>query len=112
MNHTPTHVQERNGTEAIVLGWGVTEYDEQLPENQWEAVDALRSAVLPIIDRADCARMYANVTRRRVSRKQLCAGLDRGGVDACSGDSGVCVFFLWGKHTLSYTTTIRIDRRI
>lgn len=85
----------------------MTQYDEQLPENQWVAVDGLRSAVLPIIDTADCTRMYANVTRRRVSQKQLCAGLDRGGVDACSGDSGVLSVLVGYPCSIAFMKTSR-----
>jgi secreted trypsin-like serine protease len=75
---TPSAAYDR-GTFAI-LGWGATREDG--PQQRY-----LRSAVLPFVSDASCARAYAG--DGFVASDMICAGdLRRGGVDTCQGDSG------------------------
>ena len=66
-------------TVATVLGWGVSD--------KGYAVDTLRQAELPLVDRGTCHSAYSPYGYD-VTSHMLCAGYSLGGIDACSGDSG------------------------
>jgi secreted trypsin-like serine protease len=68
------------GSEATASGWGLTRYDPP------KETSALQKVKLPIVSNAACRKhkFYAS----RVKPGMLCAGLERGGKDTCSGDSG------------------------
>lgn len=65
------------GRKATVLGWGRTS------ENGGEST-TLRSAQVPLRADSDCEATY----RDYVPDEMVCAGYEKGGVDACQGDSG------------------------
>jgi trypsin len=69
----------KDGTLCEVTGWGDT-------QNPQESGDVLRVAEVPAVNQKDCFKaysMYGGVTDR-----MLCAGYEKGGKDACQGDSG------------------------
>ncbi|XP_043929583.1 acrosin-like [Protopterus annectens] len=63
-----------------IAGWGVTE------EHSTATADILQEAPVHIIPRATCnsTEWYNGA----VNINNLCAGVERGGVDSCQGDSG------------------------
>ena len=65
------------GACAMVTGWGSTEMRSALP-------DRLQAVDVPVVDPAECARVYPG----RISDGQVCAGYRQGTQDACQGDSG------------------------
>ena len=67
----------REGSEAWISGFGVTEYEGTTPVFQ-------QYAMVPIYDLAACRAAYGNFD----TLTQVCAGYSEGGVDACQGDSG------------------------
>jgi secreted trypsin-like serine protease len=72
------------GTEATVVGWGVTGYDAQ--NNAQYSLDNLQKANVPVVSNEICNRPESyNST---IIDSQLCAGLAEGGKDSCQGDSG------------------------
>ncbi|KAI1883223.1 hypothetical protein AGOR_G00243010 [Albula goreensis] len=71
-------VLHRNGTKAVVTGWGKT--DELTPEK----TSALRFITIPVVDHELCAE----VMQDKVTQNMLCAGHIGGRKDACEGDSG------------------------
>jgi len=72
------------GTEATVIGWGVTDYDAQ--NNGQYSLDNLQKANVPVVSNEICNRPESyNST---IIDSQLCAGLAEGGKDSCQGDSG------------------------
>ncbi|HEV7979544.1 serine protease [Amycolatopsis sp.] len=66
-----------SGTKATVLGWGRT-------ADGGARSDFLRSAVVPLIADKSCTSSYGNYD----PAKMVCAGYEKGGIDACQGDSG------------------------
>ncbi|HEY3004017.1 MAG TPA: serine protease [Kribbellaceae bacterium] len=66
------------GTNATILGWGLTSEDGDLS-------DVLRKATVPIVSDAKCAAAYGTSFD---AATMVCAGYDQGGVDTCQGDSG------------------------
>jgi secreted trypsin-like serine protease len=66
------------GTDATILGWGLTSEDGDLS-------DVLRKATVPIVSDAKCAAAYGTSFD---AATMVCAGYDQGGVDTCQGDSG------------------------
>ncbi|GAB2756278.1 serine protease [Salinifilum aidingensis] len=67
----------RPGTRGTVYGWGRTA--ESGPSSP-----VLRSAEVPVAANAECAETYSEYDRSAM----FCAGVPRGGVDSCAGDSG------------------------
>ncbi|XP_063227574.1 trypsin II-P29-like [Bacillus rossius redtenbacheri] len=66
----------RAGTYCDVTGWGLVNVTSALYP------DILQAAVVPVEPHALCAETYD------ITEGMMCAGYPRGGVDACSGDSG------------------------
>lgn len=67
-----------DGNYATVLGWGFTDL-----KNRKEA-DHLMVAKVPIVKQALCNRQMGGL----ITKRMLCAGFKKGGVDACQMDSG------------------------
>ncbi|MEU4246777.1 serine protease [Amycolatopsis sp. NPDC026612] len=65
------------GTQATVLGWG------RIADGGARS-DYLRSAQVPLVSDSECHADYSVYDQRSM----VCAGYDKGGVDACQGDSG------------------------
>jgi secreted trypsin-like serine protease len=72
------------GTEATVIGWGVTSYDDQ--NNPQYGFDNLLEVDVPVVSNEACNRpeSYAGT----IIDSQICAGFAQGGKDSCQGDSG------------------------
>jgi len=69
------------GTICINSGWGSTSHSSvaQMPNK-------LQYVEMPIVSRPDCQEDYSGVNG--VDEGMICAGIDEGGISACSGDSG------------------------
>ena len=67
------------GVDATIAGWGAT-------ASGGGSSDVLRTATVPIVDEATCAR--ENGITAAEARKMICAGYEGGGIDTCQGDSG------------------------
>ncbi|MGI5407594.1 S1 family peptidase [Streptomyces chartreusis] len=74
--------QYNRGTFTIA-GWGDTE------EGANTGTTKLRKASVPFVADRVCKRHYGN---RLVSKEELCAGWQSGGIDTCQGDSGGPMF--------------------
>ncbi|KAE8751417.1 hypothetical protein FOCC_FOCC001991 [Frankliniella occidentalis] len=72
----------KDGTMCTVVGWG------QLFEVGRVFPDTLQEVQLPTISTAECRRRTLFLPLYRVTDNMFCAGFDRGGRDACLGDSG------------------------
>lgn len=70
------------GDPAVVSGFGSTIGFNEAPS------DVLMEAELLAVDDARCEALYREDGGVVVGESQVCAGRDRGHVDACSGDSG------------------------
>ncbi|XP_050394148.2 uncharacterized protein LOC126812030 isoform X2 [Patella vulgata] len=64
------------GARCLVSGWGDT--------GRGYYPDLLKAAVVPLLDKRLCNRLY----RYGLSNRMLCAGYVEGGIDTCQGDSG------------------------
>ncbi|XP_063701065.1 trypsin-1-like [Culicoides brevitarsis] len=67
------------GANCVVSGWGNT-------QSSLESNAQLRSVVVPVISREDCAKDYDGFNP--ITDRMVCAGFRTGGKDACQGDSG------------------------
>ncbi|XP_065333244.1 serine protease nudel-like isoform X2 [Cloeon dipterum] len=67
---------------CLVVGWG------QLSEVGRIFPDTLQEVSLPVISAEECRRRTVFLPLYKVTDDMLCAGLERGGRDACLGDSG------------------------
>jgi len=67
------------GKICYVTGWGSLNSRRSKPA-------ILQELLLPIVNQETCALAYFWVNR--ISNKMICAGIARGGKDACDGDSG------------------------
>ncbi|CAK1540103.1 unnamed protein product [Leptosia nina] len=70
------------GQYCTVVGWG------QLYEHERVFPDTLQEVELPVISTAECRRRTRLLPLYRVTEDMFCAGYERGGRDACLGDSG------------------------
>ncbi|CAH2050542.1 unnamed protein product, partial [Iphiclides podalirius] len=70
------------GRHCTVVGWG------QLYEHERVFPDTLQEVELPVISTAECRRRTRLLPLYRVTEDMFCAGYERGGRDACLGDSG------------------------
>uniref|UniRef100_A0A8C8RNF5 Peptidase S1 domain-containing protein n=1 Tax=Pelusios castaneus TaxID=367368 RepID=A0A8C8RNF5_9SAUR len=73
----PDNCPEPN-TECVVSGWGTI----KTPQVYYP--DVLQCGNLYILRNTDCNKIYPNA----VTENMLCAGVTKGGVDSCQGDSG------------------------
>ncbi|CAB3382867.1 Hypothetical predicted protein [Cloeon dipterum] len=70
----------KNWWYVTVSGWGrISHSDPATPYN-------LKKAVLPIVSKEKCNKMYKDFTGRGIKKNTICAGGE--GVDTCYGDSG------------------------
>ncbi|RZF36116.1 hypothetical protein LSTR_LSTR014782, partial [Laodelphax striatellus] len=72
----------KDGTMCTVVGWG------QLFEVGRIFPDTLQEVQLPVISTNECRKRTLYLPLYRVTENMFCAGYDRGGRDACLGDSG------------------------
>ncbi|CAG0906626.1 unnamed protein product [Darwinula stevensoni] len=54
----------------------------------WVAADSLQEVELPLLSTRDCRRRTLFLPLYRITDNMFCAGYERGGRDACLGDSG------------------------
>jgi hypothetical protein len=73
------------GQRAFITGWGTTRAGTDAEVGNEKTVDVLREGRVRTISDAACNDVYGPVL---IPSLMVCAGLGRGGVDACSGDSG------------------------
>ncbi|XP_022821614.1 uncharacterized protein LOC111353040 isoform X3 [Spodoptera litura] len=78
----PPRAQPPAGHHCTVVGWG------QLYEHERVFPDTLQEVELPVISTAECRRRTRLLPLYRVTDDMFCAGYERGGRDACLGDSG------------------------
>mmetsp|Transcript_6620 Transcript_6620/g.13404 ORF Transcript_6620/g.13404 Transcript_6620/m.13404 type:complete len:605 (-) Transcript_6620:980-2794(-) len=70
--------EQLGSTACVIVGYGVTKFGENVPSNE------LRDAVVNVIPPSQCSSLYPV----QLSEGMMCAGVLRGGVDSCTGDSG------------------------
>ncbi|CEJ81187.1 hypothetical protein VHEMI01331 [[Torrubiella] hemipterigena] len=71
------------GDIGLVSGWGTE------GEKNPDLASTLQSVQVPVIDRAQCAKMYQSGSYHdTVTDRMFCASVPEGGKDSCSGDSG------------------------
>jgi secreted trypsin-like serine protease len=73
------------GTSAWLAGWGALNYTISGGASNYAEV--LNDVELPIVSNSDCNSVYEQ-SGTTIYDSQMCAGLDEGGKDSCSGDSG------------------------
>ncbi|KAJ8735673.1 hypothetical protein PYW07_007293 [Mythimna separata] len=78
----PPRAQPPAGHHCTVVGWG------QLYEHERVFPDTLQEVELPVISTSECRRRTRLLPLYRVTDDMFCAGYERGGRDACLGDSG------------------------
>ncbi|XP_065165207.1 uncharacterized protein [Atheta coriaria] len=78
----PAGVAPHDGRICTVIGWG------QLFEIGRIFPDTLQEVQVPIISTAECRKRTLFLPLYQVTDDMFCAGYDRGGRDACLGDSG------------------------
>ncbi|XP_077386677.1 polyserase-2-like [Festucalex cinctus] len=69
------------GTESWVTGWGDIDWEVPLPSPQ-----NLMEVEVPVVGNRQCNRDYN--PKNTITDNMICAGLRKGGKDACRGDSG------------------------
>ncbi|XP_013776767.1 clotting factor B-like isoform X2 [Limulus polyphemus] len=73
------------GTFATGTGWGDLAFGGRSPE-------VLQEAHIPIVSNIDCKAAYRNFNAKAlphgITEQFICAGYEKGGVDACQRDSG------------------------
>lgn len=70
----------RSGTKALVSGWGHLE-EEGARGNS----NDLQAAEVEVFANSKCTAGYGD---NRVTERMICAGAEKGGIDACQNDSG------------------------
>ncbi|KAL3290131.1 hypothetical protein HHI36_023496 [Cryptolaemus montrouzieri] len=68
--------------QCTILGWG------QLSEVGRIFPDTLQEVQIPVISTAECRKRTVFLPLYNITEEMFCAGFDRGGRDACLGDSG------------------------
>lgn len=90
----PKRMSKNNfvGRYSVVAGWGTTKYD---PDSNEPFSSVLQEIPVPIKPTAFCEKHYNHVTdywraftKGLEEKRFMCAGYDKGGKDACLGDSG------------------------
>ena len=66
---------------ATVTGWGATDYDDK------EYPSSLMEVNVTVLSNDACKKVFG-YSKDQISEQMLCANVDGGGKDACSGDSG------------------------
>ncbi|XP_032069777.1 granzyme A-like [Thamnophis elegans] len=70
------------GTQCLVAGWGIIDFGKLTPS------DVLREVNVTVIARTICNDQKHYNSTPIVTMNMVCAGDERGGKDACTGDSG------------------------
>lgn len=78
----PPTADIRDGRLCTVVGWG------QLYETGRVFPDTLQQVQLPLVSTEECRKRTLFLPLYRLTNNMFCAGFDRGGRDACLGDSG------------------------
>uniref|UniRef100_A0A0P4W7C6 Peptidase S1 domain-containing protein n=1 Tax=Scylla olivacea TaxID=85551 RepID=A0A0P4W7C6_SCYOL len=78
----PPGAPVRHGRLCTLVGWG------QLFEVGKIFPDTLQEVQVPLISTAECRKRTVFIPLYRITNSMFCAGYDRGGRDACLGDSG------------------------
>lgn len=73
------------GTSSTVIGWGATEFDP-FSEAAGGFPTQLQEVTVPVVSNETCGSTAAY--KGIIVDSQICAGLEQGGKDSCSGDSG------------------------
>ncbi|CAH1781406.1 unnamed protein product [Owenia fusiformis] len=96
LNYT-THIQplclgKTNATFCVMAGWGSTERGLITKDIFFkvELSTYLHQVIVPLIDTSICNR--EDWMEGRISNNMICAGFEKGGKDACMGDSGGPMF--------------------
>ncbi|GIX76917.1 serine protease nudel [Caerostris extrusa] len=71
-----------HGRQCSVVGWG------KLYEIGHTFPDSLQEVRLPVISTEECRKKILFLTMYHITDNMFCAGFERGGRDACLGDSG------------------------
>ncbi|KAK6630290.1 hypothetical protein RUM44_004957 [Polyplax serrata] len=71
-----------DGAICTIVGWG------QLSEVGLVFPDTLQEVQLPILSTSECRKRTLFLSLYKITDDMFCAGYDRGGRDACLGDSG------------------------
>ena len=78
---------------ATVTGWGAIKYEENI--NDFKFPSTLLEVNVTVLSNDDCSQGHA-YGMTEISEQMLCANVDGGGKDACQGDSGNNILFLYG----------------
>ncbi|XP_043205533.1 uncharacterized protein LOC122372436 [Amphibalanus amphitrite] len=78
----PRRAEVTEGAICSVIGWG------QLFESGRIFPDTLQEVELPLITSQQCKKRTSRLPLYKITDDMFCAGYDRGGRDACLGDSG------------------------
>jgi secreted trypsin-like serine protease/uncharacterized protein YhjY with autotransporter beta-barrel domain len=81
-----TTVEMPSGQIATAIGWGETVAES----GQYS--DLLQQVALPIVSREVCQQRLQDIYGPNIDSTNICAGLDAGGKDTCTGDSGGPLF--------------------
>ncbi len=85
--HYPVMPFEGNpevGESVTAVGWGLTEVDPKTGEPAGDPSSELQEVNVPVVSNEQCNTAYFG----GITNLMLCAGLEKGGKDSCSGDSG------------------------
>lgn len=66
-----------DGDMCLVSGWGNT-------QDVSESTNFLRAAKVPVVNQEDCSKAYS--AYGGITPRMICAGLEKGGKDACQGN--------------------------
>lgn len=72
----------RDGEQCITSGWGQTSEHEFIHDYNRR----LKAVIIPFIGHDHCNKLLNS--RLKILNEEVCAGDERGGKDACNGDSG------------------------
>lgn len=88
----------KDNTPCLVTGWGIT----QSPDSN----KILRGVEVPIFNQQKCNNVYSKMNG--ITPRMLCAGFDRGGKDACQGESFLLIYFEVVLESMYYVTFISL----
>lgn len=86
---TPIKLPEQDekiedGDMCLVSGWGNT-------QDTSESRNFLRAAKVPVVNQEECSKAYS--AYGGITPRMICAGLEKGGKDACQGNYNQISFF-------------------
>ncbi len=80
----PFEGSPRVGESVTAVGWGLTDVDPKTGEPIGGISSELQEVSVPVVSNEQCNTAYFG----GITNLMLCAGLEEGGKDSCSGDSG------------------------